>query len=277
MEDGLVVDVFFPVDDKGFALDFDGDDFHLNLSEGGEEDFKLALRSIGGDFTSDIFLAKGDDFVYEKVTLKEGCRFFGMVLNKLLFQFELPVLAVESTFHDFWSLKLIFQGIIEVAVEVLFFERGKGHFIELKEKVFEDDLILREEELGWKSETVVSEFQYFLLWGDGFGLKDVHEVADLIEEFISVAEHVFQVLEPGLWGPILAGNVFKVFGRFEEFVFEELDGDVGAHEMVELFVVFDDIDLGLGEESSQVVYVGWFLFSVGIDFFFELVESLDEG
>ncbi len=83
MEDGLVVDVFLAVDDEGFVFHFDGDDFHLDLAEGGEEEFELSFRGVEGSFTSDVFFAEGDNFVDEKITVKKTDCFFGMVLDEL--------------------------------------------------------------------------------------------------------------------------------------------------------------------------------------------------
>jgi hypothetical protein len=69
--------------------------------------------------------------------------------------------------------------------------------------VFENDLILTQEKLSGKRKTVVFNFENFLFWRDRLHLQNMHKVIDLIEEFVSVRKHVFEILEPVLRGPIL--------------------------------------------------------------------------
>lgn len=83
MEDGLVIDVLFPVNYEGFILHFDGDNFHLDLTEGGKEEFKLSFWGIGSSFTPDVFFAERNDFIDEKIAVKKTVGFFGMIFDEL--------------------------------------------------------------------------------------------------------------------------------------------------------------------------------------------------
>ncbi len=143
--------------------------------------------------------------------------------------------------------------------------------------MFENNFVLTQEELFGKRKTVILDFEDFLLWRDWLDLQNVHKVVNFIEEFVSIWKHVFKILKPVLWGPILPRNVPQISGRLEKLIFKKLNSDIGSHEVAKLFVRFDNIDLGFCKKSRQIMNVSRFLPSFGINFKLELIESLDKG
>jgi hypothetical protein len=68
----------------------------------------------------------------------------------------------------------------------LLFYRAKRHFIKFEEQVFENNLVLTQEELFGERKTVILDFKNFLLWRDWLNLQNVHKVVNFIEEFVSI-------------------------------------------------------------------------------------------
>jgi hypothetical protein len=52
--------------------------------------------------------------------------------------------------------------------------------------VFENNLVMAQEELFGERKTVILDFENFLLWRDWLNLQNVHKVVNFIEEFVSI-------------------------------------------------------------------------------------------